>query len=419
MKITKSDILRFIERVALGLVILMPICIITSRGLSVMNMNIGGALFIISLAITKDFRFLKQKWLIAALIFWLYLILRSLFQATIEETAAPLGPPLYYARGFLYALLFQNIVIKNDRVAINKYLIWSSFIAIMFFMINGYVQFILGKDLLGIPIRDEGYYKRITSFSAGPFCAQLVSMFVFPLLSISLFYFAIHKKTIKISHFFFYLLVAGFILISGERAAMLGLLIGGAIVVMVVFKYRAKLALAFTTSVTVLLGVFYFTVPSSIIDRQLHGLINSIKNFENSDYGQLWIAGFRIGLEHPIFGVGTKNYEKYCKLISNYCEKVPHSPYVHMFSEYGLVGLILYIVLLYYIFSELILSFKKITDQFSKFLLFGVIITIVQRVLVVTSVSFFAHWYTIMLWFMIGWGLYIIRISDRLVNKLR
>lgn len=413
MKITKIDTLKFIEKAGLFLVVLMPICIITSRGLSIMNINIGAILFILYSAITKDFRFLKQKWLVFVLIFWIYLIARSLFQAIIEGTGAPLGPPLYYGRGFLYALLFQNIVIKNKKSPINKYLLITSFIAISFFMVNGYVQFILGKDLLGIPIRNETIYKRITSFSAGPFCAQLVSMFLFPLFSISLFYFGIHKNIIKVSHVVFYLLVAGFILISGERAAMLGLLIGVAVAVLLLFKYRTRLALYFTSSSIFTLCIFYFIVPTSIIDRQFYALIRAIKNFENSDYGQLWIAGVRIGLEHPVFGVGTKNYEKHCSLISVYCEKVPHSPYVHMFSEYGLVGLALYLALLYCILYKFALAFKNMADQFSKFLLFGIIITIVQRILVVTSISFFAHWYTIMMWFMIGWGLYIIGREDR------
>ena len=88
-----------------------------------------------------------------------------------------------------------------------------------------------------------------------------------------------------------------------------------------------------------------------------------ITNMEKDNpYWESWRGGLQQGIENPIIGLGVASYREHCSsMISNdlewlpgqnICVNHPHNFYIQLFAETGLIGLMLGILMIFFIIKS-------------------------------------------------------------------
>lgn len=124
------------------------------------------------------------------------------------------------------------------------------------------------------------------------------------------------------------------------------------------------------------------------------------------------IIGFRMFLDHPILGVGVKNYPVYyieysrnLGLDQRRTERSPHSLYLEVAAEQGIVGILVFSVLLYNVFNGLLFAkrtFKQLQSYEMERLTVSVMIGFLGYL---TSAVFLHGAYPRPFWVLIGLSL--------------
>jgi hypothetical protein len=382
------------------LTIFMPFSIAIGKGLADVNLSLIAFLFIVSSILNKDFSWLKERWVQVALISWAYIIIRSLF---VDDISFSLTKPIPWIRFILFAVCMQFLLSKESGL-VKK--IWISLaLVVCFLTADTLLQFFTGYDIVGRPYFDEG---NGTVRLTGPYKKKIIGVII-TTLSVSvislLYYKARNSKNMVqiLSSGFLVIAIYLAIFFSGERSAFIQINI--AILLMLCFlNSNTKIILGFISVVGItILGAWVIHPP--LIDRQIHSVINAASNLFQTPYGMLWVAGIKTGLSHPIFGVGARYFEQHCNQYTDFCSYHPHSIYIEWFAEFGIVGLGLFLFLLYSLLKRSLLIYKQLTSDEMKYLAFGIMVTIFIKLLPLPSSGFFKNWYATPLWFMIGMSL--------------
>ena len=99
--------------------------------------------------------------------------------------------------------------------------------------------------------------------------------------------------------------------------------------------------------------------------------VENRKNFiENSQYLKLYRSGISVFKNHPVLGVGNKNYRiETCDRKKNniykdyYCLTHPHQIYIELLSEHGVVGTMIILSIIFYLLFRLIGQIIKSQNQ--------------------------------------------------------
>lgn len=247
---------------------------------------------------------------------------------------------------FIYSFIFFIIVIneikeKKDLVLIMKFLLLS--IIVMNFY--GFYQYMF----IGLN-RVSGFG---TSLSFGLFQAIIV---IFILIYI--FWGKIELKY-KIS-----LLFLGFIsfmnlIFSQTRGAWLSFII----VLFILGIYKSKKIFIFIIISTLLLLII---LPNPYINRFMSSFnleYNLKTNRSNSIRLSLWKTAIEMYKDHPVNGVGLDNFKKY--YVDGYAVKGirpfdhTHNNLLNFAAELGTLGLVSFIYLMFIVFKQIYLNYKK------------------------------------------------------------
>jgi len=407
----------FIKTTVTWLAILFPFLIAAGKGPAEVGTIILSVFFIAHVVITKDFRFLKEKWVIIAGALWFYLIARSFFTLDIKHALAKSFP---FIRFILLAVCLEFLVSKDQKT--NSRIFIALCIALAFLVLDGFVQFFIGNDLFGRP--KAGL--RLT----GPFSKQILGTTIASLgiISIAGIIPLLKKsKNYLLLIFLSGVLIFSIVFLSGERAALLRLIISIALLWLGLFlkakdtQTKKNLWLIVLLSFIVcflFLQVLSFLKPA-IMDRQVSSPIREVANSQSSAYLFLWKTGLKAGLSNILFGIGPNQFEFFCKTNPNPILQIctepnrmyfhPHNIWIEIFAESGLIGVGLLLALLYALGKKLIKFCMTRSNIFECSLVLGVGLAAFQRLFLLPSSGFFKNWYAIPIWFAIGWMLYIIR----------
>jgi O-antigen ligase len=411
--------LSIIQTTAAWIAILFPFLIIGGKGTAEAGIMASIVLLLVHTAITRDFQFLKKRWVIAAGALWLYLVARSLFVPDIKHALAKSS---LFIRFILFAICLEFVVSKDKKVSSKIFI--ALCLALIFLTLDGFIQFFSGYDLFGRPKTGSN---RLTGPFSKPILGTAIASFgiiavagLIPLL----------KKTTK--HLFAILFgaVAIFIIVFlvGERAALLRFIISIALLCFGMVL-KCKDARTKRTICIISVAVFLlFSISAGIIsllrtdiaDRQIASSVREVTNHQSSAYLFLWKTGLKAGLSNILFGVGPNHFESFCSAhphpTQHWCGKDllmmhPHNIWIELFAEAGLIGVALLLVLLYELAKKLITFCKAQPDFFACALVLGVGLAAFQRLLPLPSSGFFKNWYAIPIWFALGWMLCIIRAN--------
>lgn len=394
------------------LIIAFPILLVLGRAPADIALSLCGILFLSSSAIRYDFSWMKQKWFIFGVLFWLYVICASFIAIDIQSS---IGQALPWVRFIIFAACMQYIFQQYPNLL--KYLIGSVIVTLSFVMFDALNQYITGSGIWG-------HQKNGVRLTA-PFDNMVVGIFLSALspLVIALSFYTIVQKDLSVK---IKLLASGFVLLtlvtiflSGERMA-LGLCLLSIMAIMLYYLRNIKYIIVLFLALCCMLGVLFFSF-NDLFERHIDQTFTQISEGKESSYYMLFESGMRVFFDNPLFGVGLKNYrllsEEYmsgtkemAKLVANLH---PHNYYIEMLCETGLMGMILMILLFFY-WARVLIKLKPFSQN--PFILGGFIGVLVKLWPLSTSGSFFSNWNASIFWFLFGVSLVMLPIQRN--NKM-
>jgi len=224
----------------------------------------------------------------------------------------------------------------------------------------------------------------------------------------------------KVKRFFLFsscvsLISLALVFLTGERGNFLIRFFSG---VLALFSWKVnkhnliKSFLILTGIISIFLSLF-FSDYNKHFDRYTTNFYNSIPIINKSDdnlYWGAWRSGIQQGFIKPLIGLGPSSSRKHCKNLpenkpdwlpgKNYCGNHPHNFYIQLFSETGLLGLTLGILMFYHLFK---------TCYKGRYLYPKCPITSICYIIPLAfffplqqTGSFFGQWGNLFIWFPIG-----------------
>ena len=292
---------------SLLLLSLLPIAFVAGPLLVEIIINILILIFLYTCIKNKDYRFFKNKIFIFFFIFYVYLIINLTYSDFFKETALNV---FSYIRFILFPFAVCQVLEKNDKNLKFVFIIFSFSIFIV--VIDGYYQFIYGKNFLGFEKyrldRISGFFK--DDLILGSFLSRLLPLF----MALIIFF----KKNLKITVLNLLIFFSTFILIflTGERASFIMASLTLLIIMISIKSYfylRIILLSILVSTIVVLINS-----NSTLFDRHYNQLKNHI--FSKKDnaniilpyYLPMFKTSFKMFDDSKLIGHGPKSYRYLC-----------------------------------------------------------------------------------------------------------
>lgn len=165
-----------------------------------------------------------------------------------------------------------------------------------------------------------------------------------------------------------------------------------------------------------------FLLPNSVKDWAKQMEYNPLRFMCNDDRIAIYLNSFNMIKAQPIIGLGAntymKNYKKY-KEVPEYRNIVTqdtmyaHNNFLHMAAEIGLLGLVIYLWLLFKLFTGLKSVYKSLADGYLKITALSLIACLIAfQVNGLTESSLYYSRVAVIFWFLCGLGFSLKNLSD-------
>ena len=342
----------------------LPISIIIGQAVSLLNIVIISIFIITKIIILKNYDFTKSQSFILLLILYLYL----LFNTFISLDA---GFSFLRNFGFVrFILLFLAVnyfffYFKNQVFFLK---VWS--LVILIVLIDSYIEYSFGSNILGYGYGKDNYKERIVSFFKDePIVAGYLNGFFFLILGSLL---SINLKKSQNNRMFIICIILSLlfltcVIMTGERSNTIKATIGLSIFYFINSKFSIKQRLIIFLSLIIVI-VTVVSSSSYLKYRYMERIINPIlssdkrENFlKENIYIKHYNSGYAVFKNYPWFGVGNKNYRnetnnnRFTK--KNYFPDThPHQIYLEFLSEHGIVGTVFFLSIIFFLIFKNIKS---------------------------------------------------------------
>ena len=389
------------------LLISLPLLLIFFRGIADVTILLIGLTFLYRSYSSNDWLWLKQKWFIFSLIFWLYLLFINSPLST--NSSESFLYSLAFIRWPLFAMALSMWVLQ-DHNSRKKFLMAMLF-TLSFIVIDTWWQYIFELDLLGNPPYSYNTARLTGPFRDNPVPGIFLARYLFLLLYLG--YFIKHiQEPIKNFSFILFILFLGIlsIYITGERMALIIFISGGIIVCIGFFLQYKKIRKYILFSLFIIISFLVIAQQASpkLNDRMIVDLFYKLSNFSSSDYMLVFKSAYAVWMESPIFGVGFHQYREICTNLGYFgsgggvCFH-PHNISLELLSETGIIGFMLYFTMIVSIaFSSLKSLYQK-----KEWLLFALSFNLIFICFfpLIGGMSLFNNWIGAAIWMLIGWVL--------------
>ena len=370
--------------------------------------------------------------IIIQILFIIYLVLNSLFVGNDHNL---FYKSLFYFRFFLLAYVLSQFL--DLKLGTLNYVVLIILTFSVFLGIDIFYQYLTGYDFFGFKAGmcqyPEGVQKYCERFS-GFFGKELIAGSFLSTYGILAFYLFFTKfKNFKFKNYLsilIFCIIISAIILSGERNAILTIIIIFLINVFLNKKIQKHIFKIFIS--IILIFSVLFSQVDNIKFRYLEwpmGHLNStsgsiLKKVLSTSWGTHYITAYDIFLDNKLLGSGFKSFRTECSkskydykiLNKKYnlentasgCSSHPHNLYLEILSELGLVGFILFSLLIYFlIFHPFIKNFKYVRNEGDIIILFSIVFAYIFPFR--PTGSFSASSYATNLWFFIGFYLYFMK----------
>jgi len=406
-------------------IILMPLLLITGPFLSDLGLSLVAILFLINSIKNNLKKYYDNYYFKFFILFCFILILSSLLS---KNTLISLKNSLFYFRFGIFSLCFWYLLDKNEKLI--KYLFISIFFCYSSLIVDGYIQYIFGKNLFGYELYNQ---YRVSSFFGSELILGSYLARFFPIL-FGLFIFLDNQKKNKsllLLITLIFILSEGLILLSGERLALLFMNLSAVYLILMLKDYRTYRIWTYLASLVLIIALI-IVFPNSkerLIDKTIYDLTRNSDDkiyIFSKPHTDMYISAYRIFLDNKILGVGPRQFRNTCgffplgeknkngrydtfkyKVSSYSCETHPHNTYLELLSEAGIFAFLvvagLFILICYLSIKHFVLKLfrdkKGIINDFEVCLLSAMMISLWPFS---PSGSFFNNWMSIVYYFPVG-----------------
>ncbi len=368
------------------LLFLFPISIISGPFLPDLILSVIAFIGLI-LYLKKEIKIPFYNGIIFLWIFYFFAIISSLLS---NDIIYSLDYSLFYFRFIIFSHFFVFLLIEYPKI---KFLFLKGIITSLFIMIiYSSIELIIYFNMDEI----DGIRRLHLIFSD----EEVVGRFFVSMLPILIFFVYVNKNNIK-SKFFKYFLTMIFVLscfliiYSGERAALLSLIILICLYFLIFIKFNKNLSIIFFVGSVIFLLLNIYT-NQSILNRTLQDLDRNISlNPEINPYFNYSLVSLEMFKDNPIIGKGPKMFRIFCpdNHYNNYvdiCNLHPHSMYAQLLGEMGAIGLIL--LLIGFVYVKLSYIKNIFINNPNKLYLFSSVGLIINFFPLIPSTNFFNNW---------------------------
>ena len=374
--------------------------------------SLSSLLFLIYVFKDKLFFYFTRKPLIIFFIFCIYCILVSIFFA--KDMMLSFESSLFYFRIGVFSCLIWYLVEKDKKIL--NYFYYVLVISFLALIVDGYIQFFTGTNILGLPKVGA----RISSFFGDEKIMGSYISRLFPLL----FALFIIKEKNKLELYFmilFFILLSGLVLISGERSAFFFYCLSFLFIVILIKGYKKLRILLSVGSV-----IFVIIIISSfnhVKDRMVSNPASTIRiSIFTPAHDSLIRTAYNMFLDKPLVGHGPKMFRVICK-DEKYatgvkpCLTHSHNFYIQLLAETGIIGFSFLFSAFAYVlycacrqFKSIVLRQKRYLTDYQVCLLAGILITVWP---LTTNGNFFNNWLMIVYSLPVGFYLHSVYGKNR------
>ena len=432
------------------LILSIPFLLITGPFLSDLSLTLSSIFFLVYSLKSKNFKYLNSIYFKIYLVFYIYIVLNSLFS---DYSFFSLKSSATHIRFALFSLSVWLVLEKRPKTLEQLFFIFIIIYTVL--TIDGLKQFFTKENFFGMYL---AFGQRVSSFFGDePVLGSYLARF-FPLF-FAMFIYIIKNNKKKIYFYVFgviFLFLEFLVFATGERTALFLLnlcLIYLLLMLNDLTKIKLFICLLSFVSILVFITVsFYF--PASkirIIDQTLNQIgLNKkfFKSFQTSEnvykehtglshndddkiyvfskqYHNIYLTSLNIFNENKILGIGPKNFRNFCHLdeykIGNGCSTHPHNLYFQFLVELGIIGFVILVItflsLLYFSFKHLIFKFRKkniLLDNFEITLLSCFFISLWP---IAPSGNFFNNWLSIIYFYPLGFLFWSLNKKKKYVKE--
>ncbi len=417
----KTDFLT-ISKICEFLLVILPIGLLFSNFLSEAIILIFIIIVLLNIDIKKIKQSLDDKVIYLLLFISLYLIINFFLNfdknPSVSRSFLFIRFPLYAFTIFL-SIEFLGVKLKNI------FFFWL--IILLIICLDLFYQYFNGENILGYKSIKQGDFNRLGGFLDDELkISNLIIYFFVPVFSF--FHFYVVKNSFKNNFFLFlfFLLIYSTIFLTGERANFITFNIF--IFIYVIFF---KLNKIFFSLLFITIPIFYFSsniFDSNLTKRMTVKTYTVYKNvftnrsdngffYKGNQYFAHYSTALEITKDYPFFGVGLKNFRKFCgdqkyinkvhpHMVLRNCSTHPHNFYFEIMSETGFLGLLIFFIS----FTKIIyMLFKKSLKNHEYFLFGNTLIIFTFFVPFLPRGSFFTNWNAMIFWTVFGFCYYSYR----------
>ena len=402
-----------------------PILLVTGPFLSDLALSLVSIFFLFEIIKLKKFEYFNNKFFIFFLVFYIYLIINSIFQ---NQNIDSFRISITYFRFGVFCLAVVYLLDHDINILKKLYYVFLLIFSILVF--DGFYQFLSGKNILGY-ILNPG--PRVSSFFheeliLGSYLSRLFPIF----FGLMVYFYSEIKKSTYYYSLCLFIFSEILIYLSGERAAFFYMNLSSIFILMFISKFR-KIRLIVMSLSLIFIIVISYSFPSTkarVIDQTIKqmnlssGKVDKVLIF-SEQHDDIIRTALKIAKDNVFFGVGVKNFRHFCSYddyeISIYsCNNHPHNTYVQLLSELGLFGLFFGLFLLYVLSKFTIIHFFRLFkknyyfDDFQICLISAILITLWPFV---PTGNFFNNWLSIIYYFPVGILLWSLNKNKKIVKN--
>jgi len=331
---------------------------------------------LVKMASEKDFTFQRSPLDLPFIFLFFWMGLSFLWGASFLASLIDLSKKIY---GLVIFYLTLNVV--RQRKDLNTVLIvWvitgfsMGALGLYELMTTG-LQFAEKLAVSGTAVAHWGEPVRTSAYAENP---NKLAFSLGICIYLTLSFYSINKKPlVKVFTFFTIILM---LVILATTLSRIGLI---AFSISLLFFFVLAPKIRKPVIVVVLVGFFAFILISTTAYREvlylrLLGIIQPETTADLPGRLNIWMVGIKMFIEQPVLGVGVGSFHKLAASFGAINLDSPHNIFIYILSEFGLVGISLFVFLIAKFIAEVREGLRKVSDVRDKLILYGLIAAMIS-----------------------------------------